>query len=224
VRAIFQDFLALLTSERSFFLFLLLHLVGLHGLAGAKSWWTKAPAALCLLVSVGFYMHGMALSPSILGANQNSAVVLAGLGVLGGVWLAIAGRTAKEWGIGFSLTVVGVAALLFASGHRYPAAACFAMVVPLVGAIVWFSGWSDSAESEIAPGLEWLLSGVCAVLLALAIGIAQTSTFPLTPIAMEARPRLRDLVSHPAATLLVVLGAGFSSVVAVRLWPSKEPA
>jgi len=72
--------------------------------------------------------------------------------------------------------------------------------------------------------MERLLSGVCASLLAMAVGIALTSTTPSTPIVIESHPRLRDLVTQPAAMILVLLGGGFSTIVALRVWQTKESA
>src|SRR4051812_19345375 len=110
---------SLVAENRWLVLFLLFHVLGVHWLAGAKSWWMKLPAGICL-ASVPFcWIKAFHLSPSNLGLNSHTAVAVASLVLLAGLWLFLAGKGPVEWLGGFSAAVFGGAGVLFSIGQHW---------------------------------------------------------------------------------------------------------
>lgn len=215
-------FLARATEERWLILFLLFHVVGVHWLAGAKSWWTKWPAALCLLAAAPCWVKAVHLSPSMLGFNASTGAAGSSLLLLAGLWLFLAGRGPAEWLSGFAAAVSAGAVILFLIGHLWPAVACASLLVPLIYARTSFANWKSPNDALVSRGVErWMsMLATCALAVLLALSCSRPSRTPR--LDSESIERLRDFVTQPAIVFLLLIGAIFTAAATIRLWPTAE--
>jgi len=225
VRDFLNDLITRASTERSLYLFFGLHLLGLHGLAGAKTWRLKLPAGFCLLASIPCLVKGLRLTPSMLGANAVTGSLLGELAILGGVWLIVGGRTYRDWLIGFAICGFGAAVVLFAAGHRIAAAACTTLIVPMLGVVLCHGNRPESTDAKVGGWLEGNLTWAALLAASFAL-VTSLIAWPPGPLRVhEARPRLRDFITQPSSLLLLTAGAAFSVGVAMRVWPptAKKP-
>lgn len=219
-----RDFLTDLSArvwvERSLFAALGLHLLGLHGLAAAKSWLLKAMAGFCLLASIGVLIQGLKITPAMLGFNPVTIGLLGTLASLAGVWLLVGGRADGEWFLGFGISSLGAAAVLFAAGHRLAAGASVAVSIPTVVVGWWIGGRAATHEPDtvswIGRNTSWLALASASFALATPLIAWKADAASI----VEARPRLRDFVTQPSALLLLSVGAAFSAGAAARILPA----
>lgn len=210
-----------LSQDRWIVLFLLLHVIGVHWLAGSRRVWLKSFAAACLLASVPCWVNAVHLSPSMLGANRQTSAALASLLLLSGLWLFLTGNGPSEWLCGFALAVLGGVVILFSIRQPWAASASAALVIPLVGARIWFLRWKTNDASLASIG-ERLISVIATAAIAVVVALC-ISELPLTrPDDSAFRSRLRDFVTQPS--ILFLLAAGSIAVVStsIRLWPAAE--
>jgi len=209
-----------LSDERWLLLLLSFHVVGVHWLAGARAWWTRLPAALCLLATVAFWIKAIGLTPSMIGLNAPTGGALGGLVILAALWLFLCGKAPREWLTGFGVAVLGASLALVASGSRLAALACASLSIPLLGATFWFARWNVRSDA-VGPPAERVVSMAAALVLAAVLCVALTERMRPTPTSLERSPRLRDFATQPAIALLLVVGASFGTAFAVRLWPTR---
>lgn len=221
MREFLNDLSAKIWMERSLFVALGLHLLGLHGLAAAKSWHLKAPAGFCLLASIVFLIHGLKITPSMFGVNAATIGLLGLLAILAGVWLLVGGRTSTEWLIGFGISGLGAAAVFYSAGQRLAAAACLTTLAPFLGISWWLGDRSITNQEESVGWIDRNTSWLALVVASFAIAVPLLGWKPTLLGAVEARPRLRDFVTQPSSILLLSVGAAFSLGVAIRIRPSS---
>ena len=210
-----------LSDERWLLLLLSFHVVGVHWLAGSRAWWTRLPAALCLLATVACWVKAIGLTPSKMGLNAPTGGALGGLVILAALWLFLCGKGSREWLTGFGVAVLGAALVLFSSGSRLASLACASLSIPLLGATFWFARW-DVRSDAVGPPAERIVSVAAGLVLAAVLCLALTERVPPTPTSLERSPRLRDFANQPAIALLLMVGASFGTAFAVHFWPRAE--
>jgi hypothetical protein len=219
VREFLNDLSTRVWAERSLFAALGLHLLGLHGLAAARSWLLKAPAGFCLLASIVFLIQGLRITPPMLGVNATTICLLGVLAILAGAWLLVGGRTSTEWLIGFGISGLGAAAVLFAAGQRLAAVTWLTCILPFLGIVWWFGDRSVTNQEETVGWIERNTSWLALVVASFAVAAPLLAWKPAPLGQVEARPRLRDFVTQPSSILLLSVGAALSLGVAVRIRP-----
>jgi hypothetical protein len=222
VREAISLFLTRASEERWLILFLVFHVVGVHWLAGAKAWWMKWPAALCLLAAAPCWVKAVHLSPSMLGFNAPTAAAGSSLLLLAGLWLFLAGRGPAEWLSGFAAAVLGGAAVLFLIGHRWPAVACASLLIPLIYARSWFVNSEVSSDTLVARGIERWISTLATGAFAVVLALSNSSSSRSSNLDAESIERLRDFVTQPAILLLLLVSGVFTAAATIHLWPTAE--
>jgi len=222
VRESISLFLTRASEERWLIMFLMFHVVGVHWLAGAKAWWMKWPAGLCLLAAASCWVKAVHLSPSMLGINAPSAAAGSSLLLLAGLWLFLAGRGPTEWLSGFSAAVFAGALILFFIGHRWPAVACASLLVPLIYARASFVNWKNPGDALVSRGMEGGISTFATGAFAVVLALSNSSPSRNVNLDSESIERLRDFVTQPAILLLLLVGAIFTTAATIRLWPTAE--
>jgi hypothetical protein len=201
--------------------FAVLHVLGLHLLAGAHSRRMGTVAACLLFGSAAFWVRALATAREDIGVNPATAALLASVFALAGVWLLAAGRSALEWLSGFVVVGLAVFVVLFCAGAKVLAG----IVLAAAGFSVAFSGWwlrSRPDPTESAAGGDGVSRWISAVatlglLLVFLAGAAETPKRKDDPAPTSVGLRLADLAARPVlpmglAALLLVSGAA-----AVRL-------
>jgi hypothetical protein len=201
--------------------FALLHVLGIHLLAGAHSKRAGAAAACVLLASAAFWVRALATSREDVGLNPATAALLASVVALAGVWLLAAGRSALEWLFGFVVVGFAVFLVLFCTGAKVLGG----IVLACAGFSMAVCGWwlrTRPDPTESAAGGDRVSRWVSAVatlglLLVFLASVADAPKRKSEPADGSVGFRIGDLAARPVlpmglASLLLVSGAA-----AVRL-------
>ncbi len=183
--------------------------------------WLKALGLFAALAAVWVWLRLVPLPAELRGANRATLAFAAGVALLLGAWLFLAGRRAADWLAGFALCGLAAAALLFAVGAK----ALAGLALMLHGATWFLAARYAQAPPEAAerPAGDLLSRGLAAPILAAVLALALLA--PTMPTGVPA-PALgwRELAARPTVPLAAGGALLFAGLLCWRLAPPRSSA